>query len=119
AGMLLGLAAANYLNPPYPFAYEENLAFSDFVKLHADAVDYVAHWFGDPLVATVWPMPAELSRPELGYTTRPLRVEMLPNFTPDTLRSLDWGKTQIVIVYSRGWDPPLNPMRLDFVRQFW
>ncbi len=120
AGVLFaGLAASNFINPPYPFPFEENLAFTDFVKLHADAADYVAHWYVDPVVHTAWPMTIELSRPELGFTPRRIRVEALPNLAPRTIETLDWSKVQILVVFSRVWDPRINLMRLGPILKFW
>jgi hypothetical protein len=120
AVLLAGVAASNFINPPYPFPFEENLAFTDFVKLHADAADYVAHWYADPVVHTAWPMSAELSRPELGFVPRRIRVETLPNMTAGTLESLDWKKVQILVVFSRNWDPQFNFIRqLAPVLEFW
>jgi hypothetical protein len=117
--LLLGMAASNFINPPYPFPYEENLAFVDFVRLHADAADYVAHWYTNPVVHTAWPMSAELSRPELGYVRRPIRVQTLPNLSAATLESLDWRQVQIVVVFSLNWEPEINLMRLNPLLKFW
>ena len=119
AALLGGLAACNWINPPYPFPFEENLAFSDFVRLHNEAADYVAHWYADPVVTTAWPMTAELSRPELGFVPRRIRVDPLPDLAPQTLEKLDWTKVQILVAFSRDWDPPLNLMRIGGVQRFW
>jgi hypothetical protein len=120
AGILIGgLAASNFINPPYPFPFEENLAFTDFVKLHADAADYITHWYADPMVYTTWPMANELSHPELGYVPRTIRVTALPNLGLTTLEALDWSKVQILVVFSRNWDPRWNVMRLAPVLKFW
>jgi 4-amino-4-deoxy-L-arabinose transferase-like glycosyltransferase len=119
AVLIAGLVASNFINPPYPFPFEENLAFADFVKLHRDAAEYIAHWYPDPVVHTAWPMSQELARPELGFVPRRIRVENLPNLAPATLSALDWTKTQIVIVFSRNWDPPFNLMHLAPLRSFW
>jgi 4-amino-4-deoxy-L-arabinose transferase-like glycosyltransferase len=110
--ILAGTALSNFINPPYPFPFEENLAFTDFLKLHADAADYIAHWYSNPVVYTAWPMSMELSRPELGFVTRTIRVESLPNLTTATLESLDWSKVQMLVVFSRNWDPPVNLLRM-------
>jgi hypothetical protein len=103
--LLGGLAASNWINPPYPFPFEENLAFADFLRLHRDAADYIAHWYADPVVQTAWPMTAELSRPELGFTPRRLRVENLSDMSAASIAAIDWSKAQIVVVFSRNWDP--------------
>jgi hypothetical protein len=117
--MLAGLGVSNFINPPYPFPFEENLAFVDFLKLHRDAADYIAHWFVDPVVQTAWPMSAELQRPDLGFTPRPLRVRTLPDLSPATLAAIDWSSAQIVVVFSRDWDPGANLMRRLPLAKFW
>jgi 4-amino-4-deoxy-L-arabinose transferase-like glycosyltransferase len=117
--LLAGVGASNWINPPYPFPFEDNLAYVDFVKLHSDAADYVQHWFLDPVVTTAWPMTAELSQPDLGFVQHGLRVAVLPNMAPRTLEALDWSKVQVLVVFSRDWDPSLNIMRLGPVLRFW
>jgi hypothetical protein len=117
--LLAGLAASNWINPFYPFPFEDNLAFADFLKLHSDAADYLQHWYLDPLVTTAWPMTAELSQPDLGFVQRRLRVDALPSLAPDALDTLDWSKVQVLVLFSRDWDPPLNMMRIAPVRRFW
>jgi hypothetical protein len=117
--LLAGLVASNWINPPYPFPFEENLAFADFLKLHSEAADYVQHWYADPVVTTVWPMTAELSEPDLGFVQRPIRIATLPNLAPQTLEQMDWSKVQVLVAFSVHWDPPLNLMRLEPVLRFW
>jgi 4-amino-4-deoxy-L-arabinose transferase-like glycosyltransferase len=117
--MVAGLGVSNFVNPPYPFPFEENLAFVDFLKLHRDAADYLTHWFADPVVQTAWPMTAELQRPELGFTPRKLRVHTLPDLTPSTLGAIDWSRAQIVVVFSRDWDPRTNVMRWGPLAKLW
>jgi 4-amino-4-deoxy-L-arabinose transferase-like glycosyltransferase len=117
--LLTGLAASNWINPLYPFPFEDNLAYADFVTLHGDAADYLEHWYLDPVVTTAWPMTAELSQPDLGYVRRAMRVETLADLAPRTLQALDWSKVQVLVLFSRQWDPPLNLMRFSGVRRFW
>ncbi|MBZ5729433.1 MAG: hypothetical protein LAP87_31215 [Acidobacteriia bacterium] len=120
--LLAGVAACNLVNPPYPFPYEDNLAFTDFVKLHADAADYLAHWYPAARVSTVWPLTAELARPELGYVSRAMAVGAVPNLAPATLERMDWSGVEVLVAYSRHWDPrfslmhyaPLLKFRLRF-----
>jgi hypothetical protein len=117
--LLGGLGASNFINPPYPFPFEENLAFTDFLRLHRDAVDYIAHWYEDPLVQTAWPMSAELSQPDLGFSPRKIRVQTLPDMSSGTIAGIDWSKAQIVVLFSRNWDPRRNGLRLSALVGMW
>jgi 4-amino-4-deoxy-L-arabinose transferase-like glycosyltransferase len=119
AVLAAGLAASNFVNPPYPFPFEENVSFADFVRLHAEAADYIAHWYPNPVVHTAWPMTDELSRPELGYVPRKFRVQTLPNFSVETIGALDWGTVEILVVFSRDWDPPFNLARIGPMPKLW
>ena len=117
--LLGGVAACNWVNPPYPFPFEENLAFADFVHLESDAADYVAHWYPHAVVASAWPMTGALEQPDLGFVRRPVAVEKLNDFTPGRLRALNWSGVQVLIVFSRSWDPPHNFMRVGAIRSLW
>jgi hypothetical protein len=117
--LLVGMGASNWINPPYPFPFEENLAFADFLKLHRDAADYIAHWYVNPIVHTAWPMTAELSRPELGFTPRKLRVETMPDMSAEAVAGIDWSRAQIVAVFSRNWDPRTNFLRVAPLVRLW
>jgi hypothetical protein len=117
--LLGGLGASNFINPPYPFPFEENLAFADFLRLHRDAADYIAHWYEDPVVQTAWPMSAELSQPDLGFSPRKIRVETLPDMAPATLAAIDWSKAQIVVVFSRNWDPRRHSSPVSALTEMW
>jgi 4-amino-4-deoxy-L-arabinose transferase-like glycosyltransferase len=119
AALLAGVMAGIFVNPPYPFPYEDNLAFAEFVALQRDAADYLAHGYSGARIATVWPLTIELARPELGYADRRLAVESLPDLTAETLRHVDWRKTQVLAAFSRNWDPPLNPLRRGPLRRLW
>jgi 4-amino-4-deoxy-L-arabinose transferase-like glycosyltransferase len=117
--LLAGLAIGLFVNPPYPFPYEDNLAFTDFVHLQSDAADYVKHWYSGARVTTIWPLTLELTRPEAGFVDHPLSVDSLPDLTPETLRRVDWDRVQVFVAFSRNWDPPLSPLRLDAIRRVW
>lgn len=111
--------AGNMINPPYPFPLENNLAFTDFLKLQSDAAEYLSHWYPGATVTTAWPLTMELRHPDLGYTSRPIRVSPIDNFEPATLDAVHWKSTSVVVVFSRYWDPPNSLMRLGPVRDFW
>jgi hypothetical protein len=117
--MVTGMAVSNFVNPPYPFPYEDNLAFADFVRLQAEAADYLEHWHPSARVSTVWPLTLELAHPELGFVSRRLAVKSLRNFAPETLAAIDWKNEQVVVVYSRTWDPSLSVMHFGPVLRVW
>jgi hypothetical protein len=117
--LLVGVAAGNRINPFYPFPYEDNMAFSDFIRLHEEAAGFLAQRFPGARIATVWPMTAELLHPELGYVHRPLRIERLPDFSAATVAALDWRHVDVLVVYSRRWDPSLNLMHWGPVERLW
>ncbi len=117
--LLAGLVAGNFINPPYPFPYENNLAFADFVHLQSDAAGFLNHWYPQARVTTVWPLTVELSRPDLGYVSRRIAVESAPDLTAQTLRRVDWGNVQILAAFSRNWDPASSPLRWEPMRGIW
>ncbi len=117
--LLAGLAAGSRVNPWYPFPYENNLAFADFVRLHQSAAEYLAHHYPDTSVFTAWPLTLELSQPELGFVPRRIAVASLPNFTSSTLAAVSWDRVRIFVAFSRDWDPPVNPMRYAPLLHFW
>jgi hypothetical protein len=119
AALLAGIVACNFINPPYPFPYEDNLAFADFARLQSDAAGYLLHWYPDARITTTWPMTAELSHPELGYVNRPMAVEPLPRWDSGILDSLDWSRVQVLVAYSRDWEPRLNLLSLPLVEKLW
>ncbi|HEX3879073.1 MAG TPA: glycosyltransferase family 39 protein [Bryobacteraceae bacterium] len=119
AALLAGLTIGIFVNPPYPFPFEDNLAFADFVRLQKDGADFIRDWYSNANVNTVWPMSVELTRPEIGYVDRKEDVVELPNYAPETLRRLDWSKIGIFAAYSRTWDPPLSPLRWQPVARVW
>ncbi|SPE39754.1 conserved membrane hypothetical protein [Candidatus Sulfopaludibacter sp. SbA3] len=119
AALLVGLAASNFINPPYPFPYEDNLAFADFVKLQSSATEFLDHYFSDARVTTVWPLNRELTRPELGFVSRKMDVQTLRNLSPQTLQPVDWNHVQVFVAFSRTWDPQFSFTHFAPVRQFW
>ena len=114
-----GSAAGNLINPPYPFPLENNLAFTDFLKLQSDAADYLTHWYPRATVTTAWPLTMELRHPDLGFAPRPFTLRPIANFAPATLDAMNWKDQSIVVIFSRYWNPPNSLMRLDPVRGYW
>lgn len=76
-----GFAIALFVNPPYTFAPEDNLAWRSFVALHQEAADILEARDPAARVLTAWPATDELARPYLGYVRRPMRVTAIENFS--------------------------------------
>lgn len=119
AALMTGLMLSNFINPPYPFPYEDNLAFADFVRLQTSGAAFLNRWFADAKITTAWPLTRELSRPELGYVNRKMEVQTLRNLTPQTLTPLDWQNVDVFVGFSRTWDPPFSYTHFAPVRRFW
>lgn len=114
-----GLTVGNFWNPPYPFPLENNTAFVDFVKLQEQAADFLEFNCAERRILTAWPLSTALSRPELGYVRRGLQVRQLPDFRATTLEELDWANADVLVLYSRNWDPAWNLLHIEPVRRFW
>ena len=82
-----GFGAALFLNPPYGFSFEDNLAYRDYIGLHQRAEDFLEASYPMARVLTAWPASDEVSRPYLGYVTRPMRVVRIENFSYEQLAS--------------------------------
>jgi 4-amino-4-deoxy-L-arabinose transferase-like glycosyltransferase len=117
--LLAGLMVGNFWNPPYPFPFENNLAFTDFVRLQQDAAEFVEQRYVGRPVATAWPLTSALSRPELGYVTHPVMVRSLPDFTAATMNRLDWRTVRAVVLFSRTWEPEWSWTNIELVRKIW
>ncbi|MGH9412820.1 MAG: ArnT family glycosyltransferase [Terriglobales bacterium] len=107
------LIASWFWNPPYPFPYEDNLAYAHFIRLHqAAARELEAQPPSGPIV-TVWPATDELTRPALGYVTHALAVDALPNFSRTSLAALAslHATPAALYLYSRTYQPALNVAR--------
>lgn len=76
-----GFFSAIWINPPYPFAPEDNLSYRDMIVLHQQAVRFIDLKYPGATVLTAWPATSELMRPELGYTDRLIKTVPLQNFS--------------------------------------
>ena len=117
AALLLGLIAGIFINPIFPFPFENNAAFVDFVELQQSAAAYVETHYLHSTVTSAWPLPDALRRPEFGYVTKPIRVRGLENFNPETVLPLK-GQLDVLVVYSRTWEPKWGAINLEWIRQF-
>ncbi len=118
--LLAGLIAGNFWNPPYPFPFENNLAFTDFVELQQTAAEFVARNYPSERIATVWPLTSALSRPEFGYVRRAIPVHSLPDFTASSVDRTEWQRdARVLVFFSRTWEPEWSWTNIELVRKIW
>jgi hypothetical protein len=100
--------AAWFVNPPYGFSFEDNLAYRDYIVLHQDAERFLAAEHPAARVLTAWPGSDELTRPYLGYLTRPLPVVRIEDFSLEQIESAAELRPQFdfALVFSTKYAPP-------------
>ena len=101
-----------FINPPYGFAPEDNLAYRDYIRLHQHAEEFLEARYPMARVLTAWPASDELTRPYLGYVTRPMRVVRIEHFAAEQLMSaadLHSEKSrsdfEVALVFSTKYEP--------------
>lgn len=114
--VMAGFVLCLFVNPPYPFPYENNLAAVDFVRLHQSAAGFLERHFAQRTVTTAWPLSAALRHPEYGYVSRSLAVRELPDFSASRVEALDPAEVEVFVLYSREWDPAVNLWRWGWFR---
>jgi len=97
-----------FINPPYPFPFEDNLAYADFIVLHQQAAHFLEAQPVHSRILTAWPATDEISEPFLGYVQKPLRVVPLQGFSEGDFRKLPLERFDFLYLYSRRWEPPGN-----------
>jgi hypothetical protein len=117
-GMIGGLVSGMFVNPPFPFPYENNLAMVDFVDLQVAAARFVEDHYPDATVYTAWPLTAALRRPEFGYVEHPMKTVETSDLHESTLRALAPAHPDVLILYSRTWEPQWGVLRFPAVEAF-
>ena len=105
-----GFVAGLLVNPLYPFAPEDNLAYRDYVILHKQAADLVAARYPRARVLTAWPATDELTKPYLGYTRQARTVVPVENFSaaPLAAAARDTSRYDVALLFSTKYQPPLD-----------
>jgi hypothetical protein len=101
--LLVCLLAANFINPVYPFPFENNLAFLHFIDLERKAAREVESRPG--VVATAFPMSDALRRPEFGYVSVPRHAIVVPDFRRSSLAALEARRPDMLVIFNTTWDP--------------
>jgi hypothetical protein len=103
----LAFVAAWFWNPPYGFAPEDNLAYRDYILLHQDGEQFLEARYPMARVLTAWPASDEITRPWLGYITRPMRVLRIEDFDVDQILSAapHHSNYDVALVFSTKYEP--------------
>jgi hypothetical protein len=103
----LAFVAALFVNPPYGFSIEDNLAYRDYILLHQHAEGFVEARYPAARVLTAWPASDELAHPYLGYVPRPMRVFRIEDFTVEQLMAASRLRSNfdVALVFSTKYEP--------------
>jgi hypothetical protein len=109
--ILVGVAAAAFvlawfMNPPYGFAPEDNLAYRDYIVMHQHAAQFLERHSSSP-VLTAWPASDELSRPYLGYVSKAIPVVRVEDFSAEEVMSAADARERFntALVFSTKYEP--------------
>jgi len=111
AFIAVAFVGACFWDPPYGFSPEDNLAYRDYILLHEDAEHFVEARHPMARVLTAWPASDELTRPWLGYITRPMQIVRIEDFSLDeVLAAADFGSNfEAALIFSTK-DEPVHPV---------
>jgi len=107
----MAFVAGLFSNPPYGFTLEDNLAYRDYVVMHAEASRFLAMRYSGERVLTAWPASDELTRPWLGYidanARQPFRIARIEDFSASQIdlaaRARD--RFDVALVFSTKYQP--------------
>jgi len=96
-----------FWNPPYGFSPEDNLNYRDYVVLHQEAERVLEARYPMAHVLTAWPASDELTRPWLGYVTRPVQVVRIEDFSLEQVMSAAEARQRfdVAFVFSTKYEP--------------
>ena len=103
----IAFVAGLFINPPYGFTLEDNLAYRDYIVMHAEASRFLALRYPSARVLTAWPASDELSRPWLGYMAPPVRVVRIEDFAASQVALAAAARNQfdVALVFSTKYEP--------------
>lgn len=104
--MLALMVTGWFVNPPYPFPLENNLALVDFVDLQHQAAQYLESNLTGRRVASVWPLTAAIRNPDFGYVQVRIPTLRTPGLRFSDFQALPLRNEDVIVTYSRGQTPP-------------
>jgi hypothetical protein len=104
----IAFVAALFTNPPYGFSLEDNLAYRDYIVMHAETSRFLAMRYSGARVLTAWPASDELTRPWLGYVSQPIRVVRIEDFSASQIDVAAKARDHfdVALVFSTKYQPP-------------
>lgn len=104
----IAFVAGLFSNPPYGFTLEDNLAYRDYIVMHAETGRFLAMRYPGERVLTAWPASDELTRPWLGYVVQPFRVVRIEDFSASQvdLAARARDHFDVALVFSTKYQPP-------------
>jgi hypothetical protein len=107
AVVAVAFVAAWFWNPPYGFSPEDNLAYRDYVVLHQNGEHFLEARYPMAHALTAWPASDELTRPWLGYVTRPVQVVRIEDFSLEEVLSAAEFRShfEVALVFSTKYEP--------------
>jgi Dolichyl-phosphate-mannose-protein mannosyltransferase len=114
AAVAIAFVAGLFSNPPYGFSLEDNLAYRDYIVMHAEASRFLAMRYSGARVLTAWPASDELTRPWLGYINvnanarPPFRVLRIDDFSVSQIDVAAHARDRfdVALVFSTKYQPP-------------
>lgn len=114
-----GLLAMLFVNPPWPYALENNLAMVDLVEVQKNVAGAIEGRLSRSRITTAWPLTDALRKPYLGYVEEPIaEVRSVDDFSLERLRGLEWRPGDVLIVYARSWNREQSLARWGWVREW-
>jgi hypothetical protein len=106
--VVLAFVIGLFVNPPYGFSFEDNLAYRDCILLHQRAEQFVEARYPMARVLTAWPASDELTHPYLGYINRPMRVLRIEDFSTEQLLTAAHARSafDVALLFSTKYEPP-------------
>ncbi len=104
----LAFVAGLFINPPYGFSIEDNLAYCDYIVMHQRAEQFLQMHYSRARVLTAWPASEELTQPFLGYVPHPMRVLRMEDFSAEQVMSAVELRSNfdVALVFSLKYEPP-------------
>jgi hypothetical protein len=103
----LAFVSALFINPPYGFSPEDNLAYRDYIHLHQRAEAFLEQRYPNARVLTAWPASDELTRPYLGYVPKAMQVVKIEDFSAEQVLSAADARSRfdVALVFSTKYQP--------------